>query len=302
MPISYHSSCVISACLLGAGLSGCATTTAMEKAQAPMEKPLKVLILQSPMRIDPGRLQKVFAPNIKRNLSVSDEPIAKGVNHAQKFASDAMAAALAKQPDIIVVTPPVSEQRYIDEMRDQPLATTISHGTADSITKTTGADALLKFQITDYGLTPQAWRTGYITFEVTSTLAFAGIIAYAGSTVAQAAAGTYLVQEGIEETAESYAGFWGLDVECRPVRIEAELVRLNPVKMVWSTSDTGLSDVKLSRLTNKVSSSELNNQLNQATEYAVKDIVATLSDSLEDFRAAGKSRTQIHHVGFHKAH
>ena len=254
------------------------------------------------MTIDPGRLQKVFAPNIKRNLSVSEEPIEKGVSHAQKFASDAMATALSKQPDVIVVTPPEYEQRYFDEMRNQSLATTISQGAADSITRTTRADALLKFQITDYGLTPQAWRTGYITFEVTSTLAFAGIIAYAGSTVAKAAAGTYLVQEGIEETAESYAGFWALDVECRPVRIEAELVRLNPVKMVWSTSDTGLADVKLSHLTSKVSPSELNNQLNQSTEYAIKEIVSTLSDSLENFSTAGKNRAQIHPVGFHKGH
>ena len=302
MPISHHRSCVISVCLLGAGLGGCATTTGMEKAQAPTQKPLKILIMQSPMTIDPGRLQKVFAPNIKRNLSVSEEPIEKGVSHAQKFASDAMATALSKQPDVIVVTPPEYEQRYFDEMRNQSLATTISQGAADSITRTTRADALLKFQITDYGLTPQAWRTGYITFEVTSTLAFAGIIAYAGSTVAKAAAGTYLVQEGIEETAESYAGFWALDVECRPVRIEAELVRLNPVKMVWSTSDTGLADVKLSHLTSKVSPSELNNQLNQSTEYAIKEIVSTLSDSLENFSTAGKNRAQIHPVGFHKGH
>jgi len=254
------------------------------------------------MRIDPGRLQKVFAPNINRSLSVSEEPIAKGVSHAQKFATDEMAAALAKQPDINVVPPPYYEKRYFDELRNQPLATTISQGAADSITRTTGADALLKFQITDYGLTPKAWRTGYITFEVTSTLAFAGIIAYAGTTIAKAAAGTYLVQEGIEETAESYAGFWALDVECRPVRIEAELVRLNPVKIEWATNDTGLSDIKLSRLTSKISPSELINQLNQSTEYAVKDIVSSLSDSLENFSTAGKNRAQFHPVGFHNPH
>jgi hypothetical protein len=296
---SYY---VIAVCLLGTGLGGCATTTAMEKTHATIEKPIKVLIAQSPMRINPARLQKVFAPSSNRNLSISDEPIAKGVSHAQEFASEAMASSLAKQPNVIVVIPPASEQHYIDEMRDKHLAPTISQEVADGIIRTTGADALLKFQITDYGLTPRAWRTGYITFEVTSTLALAGVIAYAGSTVAKAAAGTYLVQEGIEETAESYAGFWALDVECRPVRIEAELVRLNPVKMVWSTSDTGLSDIRLSRLTSKVSPSELNNQLNQSIEYAVKDVVASLADTLGDFRAMDRNRTQIHPVGFHQAH
>ena len=286
MPVSLRSFCVMFVCFLGSGLGGCATTRAMQKVPAPIEKPIKLLVMQSPMTIDSGRLQKVFAPSVKQNLSVLDEPIAQGVNHAENFASEAMASALAKQPDVIVVTPPASEQQFIDEMRGQALATNISQNAADDIRRMSGADALFKFQITDYGLTPQSWRTGYITFEVTTTLALAAVIAYSGSTVAKAAAGAYLVQEGIEETAETYAGFWALDVACRPVRIEAQLVSLNPVKTVWSTSDTGLSDVKLSRLTRKVGASELNNQLNQATEYAVKDIVAALSHSLENIRAA----------------
>jgi len=236
------------------------------------------------MNIDPGRLQTVFAPNIKSDLSVTDEPIAQGVNHAQKIVSEAMAAALAKIPDVIVVGPPASEQRYFEEMRNKPLATTISQGEADSIAGTTGADALLKYKITDYGLTPRAWRTGYITFEVTSTLALAGVIAYAGSAAAKAAAGAYLVQEGAEETAETYAGFWALDVECRPVRIEAALISLNPVTPVWHTSDTGLSDVRFSRLTRKVDSAEKVSQLDQATDYAVKDIISKLSNSLNNIK------------------
>jgi len=274
----------------------------MEKAHATIEEPIKVLITQSPMNINPARLQKVFAPNVDRNLSISDEPIAQGVRHAQEFVSEAMASSLAKQPNVIVVTPPAYEQHYIDALSDEPIASAISQEVADGIAATTGADALLRFQITDYGLTPRAWRTGYITFEVTSTLAMAGFIAYAGSTVAKAAAGTYLVQEGIEETAESYAGFWALDVECRPVRIEAELFRLTPVKMLWSTSDTGLSDIKLSRLTSKVSPSELNSQLTQSTEHAVKDVMASLADTLGDFRATDEASDRIHITGFDQAH
>ena len=192
-----------------------------------------------------------------------------------------MTLALEKLRDLIIATPPGSEQRVIDEMRDHALEETLSQNTADDIRKMTGADVLLEYQITDYGLTPQAWRTGYITFEVATTLTLAAVIAYAGSTVAKAAAGTYLVQEGVEETAEGYAGFRALDVTCRPVRIEAVLVSLNPVETLWSTSSTGLSDVKLSRLTRKVGPGELNDQLKQATENAVKDIVADFANSLD---------------------
>jgi hypothetical protein len=88
-------------------------------------------------------------------------------------------------------------------------------------------------------LTPKSRRKGYIAFEVTSTLAIARAIAYSGSAAAKAttaAAGTYLAQETAEETAESYAGFWALDVESRPVRIEAALVRPEPVATVWEIS------------------------------------------------------------------
>lgn len=268
-------------CLMGVGLGGCATTTHTQLAQAQMKLPIKILVMQSPIKVDTGSLQKVLAPDIKPELSVSDEPILQGVKNAQEHALAAMGSALSKQPRLIVVTPPAEEIQFIDKIRDYGFSIAISQDEADRIQKTTGADALLRFEITDYGLTPRAWEKGYITFEVTSTLALAGVIAYSGSTVAKAAAGAYLAQEAVEETASAYAGFWALDVVCRPVRIDAELVRLNPVATVWETSDTGLSDVSLSRLTRKVDSTERNNQLDQATNYSIKDVVSDLSAIIE---------------------
>ena len=237
--------------------------------------------MESPMTIDSGRLQTVLAPNMKPKLSVSEDPISQDVKQAQEHALAAMESALTNQSTLIVVTP-TNEEQFINTIQNHDFKTAISQAEADRIQTTTGADALLRFGITDYGLTPKSWRKGYITFEVTTTLAIAGVIAYSGSTVAKAAAGAYLAQETVEETAEAYAGFWGLDVLCRPVRIEAELIRLNPVTTVWKTSDTGLSDVRLSRLTRKVGPDERESQLNQATDYAVKDIVSSLSDALKN--------------------
>jgi hypothetical protein len=280
----------ISICLLVIGIGGCATTTTMQQSQVAVEKQIKVLLLQTPMKIDPSRLQKVMAPNIKSPLSISDETIAQGMKHAQEYVSEEMKAALTKQPKIVVLTPTADEQRYLDKIRSKPLDTSLSQMEADSIRTMTGADVLMRYQITDYGLTPQSWRNGYITFEVTTTLALAAVIAYSGSTVAKAAAGAYLVQEGIEETAEAYAGFWALDVACRPVRIQAQLVRLEPVTKLWNASDTGFSNVKLLRLIRKVGSSERDKQLNQATDSAITDIVADLSDSLDDIKPVRKIR------------
>ena len=195
-----------------------------------------------------------------------------------------MDSALAKQPKLLLVTPPTQENPLFDKIQGHTFETALSQDETDRIRSTTGADALLRFTITDYGLTPRSWRKGYITFEVTTTLALAAVIAYSGSTVAKAAASVYLVQETIEETAEAYAGFWALDVVCRPVRIEAELIRLKPVTTVWKISDTGLANVRLSRLTRKVGADERDRQLDQATDYAVKDIVSALSSALKSIQ------------------
>ena len=72
-----------------------------------------------------------------------------------------------------------------------------------------------------------------------------------------------------------------MDEVYRPVRIEAELISLNPVSTLWKTSDTGFSDTSLSRLVRKVGADERNRQLNQATDEAVKKIASDLSDTVE---------------------
>jgi len=234
--------------------------------------------------IEPGRLQKVLAPEVNTELSISDEPILSGIEHAQEYAVAAMKSALAKQPEVIIISPPEDNKQLINTIHNRGLNTEMTQEEADYIQMITGAEMLLRFNISDYGLTPKTWRKGYITFEVTATLALAAVIAYSGSTVAKAAAGAYLVQEAVEETAEAYAGFWGLDVVCRPVRIEAELFNLKPVSKVWSYSNTGLSDVSFSRLTRKVGTEERVNQLDQASNYAVSGIVIKLSNSLKKIK------------------
>jgi hypothetical protein len=245
---------------------------------------MKIVVMQSPMTIDPARLQKVLAPELKPKLPAANEAISQGVKHSQEHALADMESDLAKQPKLIVVTPPTDETPFINKIQAADFDTAISQDVADRIQTTTGADAILRFGITDYGLTPKSWRKGYITFEVVTTLAITALIASAGTSLAKGAAGAYLAQEAVEETAEGYAGFWALDVVCRPVRIEAELIGLHPVTTLWKSSDTGLSDVSLSRLTRKVGAEERNSQLDQSTDYAVNDVVSDLSVSLGYFK------------------
>jgi len=268
-------------CLMGVWLGGCASTSNTQLAEAGMKVPVKILIVQSPITINPDFLKKVFVADTKPELPISDELIPQGVEHAQQHAMATMQSALAREPKLIVVTPSMEDKQLINTIQVRGLEGIITQDEADRLQAETGADALLRFGITDYGLTPQSWRNGYIAFEVTTTLVLAGVIAYSNSVAAKSAAGIYLVQETIEEVATAYAGFWALDEVCRPVRVEAELIRLNPVTTLWKTSDTGLSDVGLSRLFRKVGVDERNNQLDQATDHSVKKAVANFSNALE---------------------
>ena len=271
-------------CLLGLGLGGCASMDNKQLARSGMQLPIKIMVVQAPVNIEHDRLKSVFYPDSKAELSVPEETISTGLKHAQEYASAAMESALSKQPKLLIVTAPPEENKFLDKIKNDDYESTITQEEADLLQKNTGAHALLKYRITDYGLTPKSWRNGYITFEVTTTPALAAVIAYTESTVAKAAAAAYLVQESIEETASAYAGFWALDVTCRPVRIEAKLIRLNPLTTLWQSHDTGLSDVRLSRLTRKIAPDERDKQLDQATGYAVKDVVAIFADALDNIK------------------
>lgn len=267
--------------LAALALDGCASTNGAALAQLDQESPLKLLVMQAPMAVGTPRLQAVLAPDSKRKLSASDEAIAQGVARAERHAQAAMQSALGGLPGLAVVTTPERDEPFIENLAARALGRSMTQPEADRIEADTGADAVLRFGITDYGLTPDAWRDAYIAFEVTSTLAIAGAIAYSGSAVADTAAGAYLAQETVEETAEAYAGFWGLNVVSRPVRMTADLVRLQPVATVWETSRTGLSDVELSRLTRRVGPREVRRQLDQSTDDAVGELVSDLSTGLE---------------------
>lgn len=265
------------------GLAGCASAPTTHLARARLTFPLRVATLEAPMAADTGRLQQVFAPGVKKPLADDDPRLVQARQRGEARARAAMAAALQAEPNVIVISPAVA-QSALDPLRGRPLGSPLTADEANRLRAVTGADALLRYDITDYGLTPRAWRRGYIVFEVVTTLGLAAVIAYTGSKLAQGAAAVYLVQETAEETAEGYAGFQALDEVCRPVRIEAKLIELNPRRLLWQTSHTGLSDVSLGRIFRKVGAQERDRQLRQATADAVRGVVADLHAALVDSR------------------
>lgn len=266
-------------CLTLSVLGGCASP-ANNMLALGSHHPLKILISESPSSLNAARLQTVFAPNNKKKLKLTDKPLAQALTHSQHYALSSMTGDLEKQKELSVIHSTPATQSMIDALRGPAPAHTLNQQVANQIHQQTGADAVLRFGITDYGLTPKTWRTGYITFEVVTTLGITAAIASVGGTVAKGAAGAYLAQETVEETAEGYLGFTAVDEVSRPVRIKAELIRLQPVKVVWQDDDTGLSDTHLGRLFRKVSTGERDAQLDQSTDYALQSLVTDLMHKL----------------------
>lgn len=246
-------------------------------AQIPLTYPKKALLVEAPMIVDERALDKLFAQDSPKDSSETRQAVKNGVEGAEAQTFAEMRNVFEKQTKIPIDRNEVA-LRTADELQINHADKVITREIAEKLHAMTGADVLLRFRITDYGVTPKSWQDAVITFEVTSTLGIAAI-AYS-YTATRALAGVYLIQEGIEESAEAYAGFHALDDVCRPVRVEAELISLTTGTQVWSGNATGLSDVRLSRLFRKVDVTEREAQLNSAVHKAITTIVTNLQQAL----------------------
>ena len=229
-------------------------------------------MVEVPLSEDEKRLAKLFAPRGPEESAESRRAVEAGIGNAEARAASTMKQALERAE--IEVADDEATFRLVDELKIGDPGTVLDQGKAERLRAASGADALLRFRITDYGATPRTWRKGVIVFEVASTLAItAALYSYHGT---RALAGVYLAEEGAEETAEAFAGFWALGKVGRPVRIEAEIYDLNTGERTWGDSATGLSDLRLGRTLGKVSSSERDAQLSSAVRAAVTKIVSDM--------------------------
>lgn len=266
------------AVLIGFGVGGCVTTQPYRSGtQNSVRRPQKAVLVQAPMVVDETRLHKLLTPDSAKDAPETLHAVENAVDTAQAHTLAYMQSAIESQTGISIIN---NEKvaRAIDELRINDADTVVTREMAERLRTVSGADAILRFRITDYGMTPKSWRKAVIVFEVTSTLAIAAI-AYARPAT-RAIAGVYLVSEAIEETAEAYGGFWALDEVYRPVRIEAELITLDTGTQAWNGSATGFSDRSLARLVRKVGVTERDAQLDNSLHDAVNDIVADLQKAL----------------------
>ena len=279
------------AVLLGVVLCSCATAPRYESAaQSIVAYPQKAVLVQTPILRNDPVFSKLFAPDLPKDSPESRQAINNAIDHAEVRAFAEIQKAFETQTEIKIDNSEIVS-RVINELQINNADTVITREIAEQLHAASGADVLLRFRITDYGVTPKSWRNAVIIFEVTSTLGIAAI-AYAYPAT-RPIAGIYLIEEGIEETIEAYAGFWALDEVSRPVRIEAELITLDTGTHVWKSSATGLSDVGLTRLVRKVSAAERAAQLNSAIQEAAEKIVADLQKVLPQRTKAGSGEGRL---------
>ena len=272
---------------MGVVLCSCATAPRYESAaQSIGVYPQKAVLVQTPMLRDDPVFNKLFAPDLPKDSPESHQAIKDAEDNAEVRALAEIQKAFETQTEIKIDNSEIVS-RAINELQINNADTVITREIAEQLHAASDADVLLRFRITDYGVTPKSWRNAVIIFEVTSTLGIAAI-AYAYPAT-RPIAGIYLIEEGIEETIEAYAGFWALDEVSRPVRIEAELITLNTGTQAWKSSATGLSDVGLTRLVRKVSAAERAAQLNSAIQEAAEKIVSDLQKALPQRTKAGSS-------------
>lgn len=255
----------------------------MQFARQPVAGPLRVVPVEIPNSVDPAALRRVLAPDLPGNSGAARELVSSGVAKAEAEAMTEVRNALAGVAGMQVLGAQAADDvqiRNFDKILPQA---------ASDLRRASGADALLRFRITDYGETPKTWEKWVIRWEVVSTLAIAGFIYAVPKT--RPLAGIYLVEESIEETVEAYSGFWALDKLCRPVRIEAQLIDLRTGDVVWAESNTGLAKVRLGRLFADVDAATRVAQLESATHASARDLIDRLAESLSPPGAsAGKQR------------
>lgn len=191
-------------------------------------------VLNLPSTVGDNSLRRIFHDGDK---TVSVDILADDRRHVEQLVETALKQTLAQSH-----LPMLSGATFIpiDDMSAMTLGQPVDAADLTVLQARHPADAYLRVQVTDYGETPTSWESAYITFEVVTTVAIAGLL-YT-HTVTRPLAVAYVAQEGVEEFSEGYAGFWLINRLSRPVRIEIDLVDGRTGAVLWHDSETGMDD------------------------------------------------------------
>lgn len=218
------------AVLLPILLAGCAMQPAAVTLLPPQAK---LSVLELPAMVSDDALRHVLHTGKKH---VPTALLATDRRTLREIVNGALIQALtqARAPALVA-----ADVHFSAEAPPMAIGQPLDAGALAALQSQYPADAYLRVQVTDYGQTPGSWKSAYITFEVVTTLGI-GVALYAHRTT-RALAGAYLLEEGVEEFGEGYAGFWLVNRLSRPVRIDADLVDARSGAVLWHDSETGMA-------------------------------------------------------------
>lgn len=190
-------------------------------------------VLEYPSTVEDDSLGRLFHPKEKK---LSPDILATDRQRMEQQIDAALKQAFAQAE-----LPGLSAATFtpLSDMQGMAIGQPLDPAALSALQAKYPAAVYLRVQVTDYGQTPRSWKSAYVTFEVTTTLAI-GALLYT-RTVTRPLAVAYLAQEGVEEFGEGYAGFWLVNRLSRPVRIDADLVDGATGKVLWHDTETGLA-------------------------------------------------------------
>lgn len=151
------------AAAVGLALSGCATAPKPDTQF--LARPLKVKLAQVAVR-DRDAVRSVVAPDQPKDAPAAEQETNQAIKAAQSQALADMTGAFAAFPGLRIDSSPLTLPPALDGFPILKREVSIAPDVLAALRTASDANAVLRFGISDYGLTPKAWRSGVITFEV----------------------------------------------------------------------------------------------------------------------------------------
>lgn len=227
-------------------------------------------VLTLPSTVGDNSLRRIFHDGDK---TVSVDVLADDRHHVEQLIETALKQTLAQSH-----LPMLSAATFIrvgGDMNAMAIGQPLDAADLTALQTQHPADAYLRVQVTDYGETPKSWESAYITFEVVTTVAIAGLL-YT-RTVTRPLAVAYVGEEGVEEFSEGYTGLWLINRLSRPVRIDIDLVDGSTGAVLWHDSETGMDDWHWRNLWH-MDNGTRDILITNSTDDAVKALVNELDD------------------------
>lgn len=250
--------------ILALALAGCASAPAVNS----LPPASRLVVLQFPSAVTEDELDLVLHPDEEK---VPVTVLAQDRQDIEQSIQTDLASALAQSP-----VAPFSTATFFpvgSAWPDMRVGMPADAVQLADLRARQPADAYLRFRVTDYGRTPKAWKSAYISFEVVSTLAIGGLL-YIHKTT-RPLAGLYLLQEGVEEYSEGYAGWWLLNRLSRPIRIEADLIDGRSGALLWEDRVTGMAPWRSHNVW-RMSAATRNQLLQVSTQRVIRELVTAL--------------------------